>query len=304
MLDRHTLHTMVIDSLDAQIAVIDRDGVIVDVNAAWNAFGKENGISGTSAAVGSNYLKVLEAASVSGDRLAVEAAGGIREVVEGKRSAFSCEYPCHSPECRRWFMMRVTPLEGSGGTLFAISHHDITKRKLAEERAEHLAHHDALTGLANRRCFDRFLDEVLRRDLRNGTPVGLILIDVDRFKAYNDTLGHLAGDRCLEEIGRVLQRHARRPDDLAARLGGDEFAMILGDTGIAALERIASAICGEAEALGLHYGGAEERVTLSLGGVSAHPKRGQRAGTLLEAADRALYRAKSAGRNRVVVEQI
>lgn len=302
MVEQGRLHTMVFHSLEDRIVVIDRAGVIVDVNAAWTAFGRENGLSEAFVAVGSNYLSVLAASRASGDLLAAEAAGGISAVLEGRRSSFYHEYPCHSPGQQRWFMMRVAALRESDGKLFVISHHDITQRRLAEERAEYLAWHDPLTGLANRRRFSDFLRHELRRSLRSRSALSLLEFDVDHFKEYNDEFGHPAGDKCLVEVGRILRSRARRPDDLAARLGGDEFALILGETDLGALRKIAEAIRKAVDDLAMVYGGGSKRVTLSVGGVSVIPQQHHTGELLLEAADRALYRAKTAGRNRTVLE--
>jgi len=131
MQDRASLHTLVIDSLEEQIAVIDQAGTIIDVNCAWVDFGIESGLPPDHAYTGLNYLDVLRASVAAGDRLAHEAAQGILEVLSGKRACFYLEYPCHSPEEKRWFMMRATGLKGCSSSLFVISHHNITQRKLA-----------------------------------------------------------------------------------------------------------------------------------------------------------------------------
>src|SRR5579885_3480314 len=151
--DLSALHTLVVNTLEQQIAVIDEKGAIVDVNRAWIDFAAENGLPAGYAWVGRNYLEVLSESSLAGDALAGEAARGILEVLRGQRDAFHFEYPCHGPKEKRWFMMRVTRLRDESRQLYVIAHQNITARKLAEERAEYLAMHDALTGLANRRPF-------------------------------------------------------------------------------------------------------------------------------------------------------
>lgn len=302
MHDRSDLHTMVIDSLEEQIAVIDQAGNIVDVNAAWEKFGIENGLSAEFVSRGGNYLEVLQASSTSGDSLAAEAAQGISDVLGGRRASFYFEYPCHSPGQKRWFLMRLVGLKDSPGSLFVISHHNITERKLAEEKVEFLALHDPLTGLANRRYFDDMLSNEVRRSIRSQSPINLMVLDVDHYKEYNDQLGHLAGDHCLVRVGQVLLAYSHRAGDLAARLGGDEFALILGGTGSAEARVIADTIRKTVYDLGLVYGGSK-RITISLGMVSAIPLMDQGENFLLEEADKALYRAKSAGRNCVIHEQ-
>lgn len=296
MRDRTALHTLVIDSLEEQIAVIDQAGAIVDVNLAWTNFGIENGLSSEFAWVGCNYLKVLSASA--GDSLAVEAAQGIVDVMSGKRASFYFEYPCHSPDEKRWFMMRVTRLKGGPMSLFVISHHNITQRKLAEERAEYLALHDPLTGLANRRYFNMFLNNEIRRSIRSRSAISLIELDVDYFKDYNDELGHPAGDKCLVNVGQTLLTFSRRASDLAARLGGDEFALLLGDSDFEESQKVADAIRKAIADLNMVYGGSRQ-VTISIGVASVIPEKHHAEDFLLQEADKALYGAKLAGRNRV-----
>ena len=299
MQDPSALHTLVVNSLEEQIAVIDEAGAILDVNLAWTEFGVENGLAAKYAWVGRNYLEVLSASSAAGDSLAGEAAHGIQEVVSGKRASFYLEYPCHSAHEKRWFIMRVTRLKDDSRRLFVIAHQNITARKLAEERAEHLAMHDVLTELANRRYFNLFLSNEMRRSMRKRSPISLLEIDVDYFKDYNDALGHMAGDRCLAGVGRALRVFARRPGDLAARLGGDEFALILGDADAAEAQRIAEAILVAVDGLKMAFGKSRQ-VTVSVGLASVIPDERHDEYFLLQEADKALYRAKASGRNRVV----
>ncbi len=300
--DLTTVRALVFDAMDEQIAVIDQAGAIIDVNSAWINFGVENGISPDYSWVGCNYLEIIKCSLASGDSLAGEATGGIFDVLNGKEASFYCEYPCHSPEERRWFMMRMSPLTGTSKPMFVIAHYNITKRKLAEEQAEHLSRHDPLTGLANRRYFNEFLNGEMRRSIRDGSMIGLVLIDVDYFKDYNDELGHLAGDQCLIKVAQALQTFSRRPSDLAARLGGDEFALIMGHTDSAESQLIADAITRAIANLKLIFGGSRQ-VTVSVGVAVVIPNQQQTAEFLFQEADKALYRAKSAGRNQMAIVQ-
>ena len=294
------LHTLVFHSLEEQIAVIDLEGSILDVNLAWETFGGENGLPSGYSCVGHNYLEVLSDAAATGDRSAGEALQGVVGVLTGKRAFFDFEYPCHGPNTKRWFTMRVTALHGDESRgLFVISHHNVTQRKLAEERIEELAMQDPLTGLANRRALDLFLDEEIRRSIRNRTPIGLALIDVDHLKDCNDEFGHAAGDQCLTNVGQVLLAHARRPSDLAARIGGDEFALVLGNTELEMAREVAESILKEINDLKI-ASGETPRVTVSIGLLSVMPREQQNQDFLFQEADKALYRAKSAGRNQVV----
>jgi diguanylate cyclase (GGDEF)-like protein/PAS domain S-box-containing protein len=300
--DLSALHTLVLNSLEEQVAVIDEAGTIVDVNAAWIQFGLENGFSKEASCVGRNYLGVLSAAPPGADNVVGVAEQGIAEVIRGDRESFYFEYPCHSPDEKRWFMMRVTSLKNSSRRHFVISHQNITPRKLAEERAERLAMYDPLTGLGNRRYFNQFLRREYNRGMRNRSAISLVLLDVDNFKKYNDDLGHPAGDRCLNLVGRVLREMSQRPSDLAARLGGDEFALILGDTDAAGSRQVAEALQKAVAELGLVFDGSRS-LTASVGVASMHPSEHEHEEMLLKEADTALYRAKSAGRNRVVQAQ-
>lgn len=162
---------------------------------------------------------------------------------------------------------------------------------------------DGLTGLANRRHFDAVLEQEWRRAAREGTPLSLLMLDLDCFKAFNDRYGHPAGDACLRAVAEALRVAARRPGDLAARYGGEELAMVLPCTDRAGALHLAECARAAIEALGLmHAGNAAGVVTISVGCATlavtpALCASGSKA--LLCEADRALYEAKRGGRNRV-----
>jgi diguanylate cyclase (GGDEF)-like protein/PAS domain S-box-containing protein len=296
------LHTQVLNSLEDQVAVIDENGVIVDVNTAWRQFGIENGLSEEFTSIGCNYLDVCSNPDADTDNLAHEARKGMADVIEGKLETFYYEYPCHSPTEQRWYMMRITRVKGTDKRFFVVSHQDITQRKLAEETANQLAMLDPLTGLGNRRYFKRFLEREFQRSVRNQSAITLVEVDVDHFKEYNDQLGHPAGDECLIQVGQVLRDTTRRPGDLAVRLGGDEFALILSDTDAEGSKRVSEIIRKSISDLGLVYDGSRI-LTVSVGAASMVPHEQQTWNALLDEADKALYRAKSAGRNRVFQAQ-
>jgi diguanylate cyclase (GGDEF)-like protein len=298
-----SLYSLVIDSLEDQIAVVDSKGSIVYVNRAWITFGLENGLASGSFGVGSNYLEVCNTSGSRGDSLAGEAAQGLLDVLGGKRTSFYFEYPCHGPDVQRWFMMRVAPLLSAPEKHFVISHHNITQRKLAEEKVEHLSLHDPLTGLANRRYFDQFLKNEWRRNIRSRTPVSFIMFDLDQFKAYNDDLGHVAGDDCLVKVARVFRDFAGRSGDLAVRYGGEEFGLLLGETGQEASVEIAETIRRKIRELDITYSGATKRITVSAGVAYAVPENPHGEESLVLLADKALYRAKQMGRDRIACAQ-
>jgi diguanylate cyclase (GGDEF)-like protein/PAS domain S-box-containing protein len=164
---------------------------------------------------------------------------------------------------------------------------------------------DGLTGIANRRHFDVALDRELRRAHRNGGELSLLLMDIDSFKAYNDHFGHQQGDACLTLVAEAFAAMLQRPADLAARYGGEEFGAVLPDTGARQAQQHAEAIRARIETLAIGHAPAAQRphVTMSIGVATFDKNRLADAAALLGAADQALYAAKHAGRNRVVVAQ-
>lgn len=186
---------------------------------------------------------------------------------------------------------------------------DISVRKKVEDelaeanrRLQTLAGQDSLTGLANRRAFDEALAREYRRAKREKKALGLIMIDVDRFKAFNDSYGHPAGDECLRQVGRAIADAICRPGDLAARYGGEEFAVLLPDTYEAGTELIAERVRQAVQDLALrHAANANGVVTISAGAASlAGEEADDSPQALVNGADQALYRAKDGGRNAVV----
>jgi diguanylate cyclase (GGDEF)-like protein len=161
------------------------------------------------------------------------------------------------------------------------------------EQVERRSRRDLLSGLLNRRGFDDALDRELSRVERSAAPMSLVLIDLDHFKAVNDTRGHQAGDRVLAAVGGVLL-DAAGTHDAAARIGGDEFALLLPDCGPTAAQVVADRVLATVAATVGRHG-----VTASAG-VATAPRQGRTRGALIQAADEALYAAKAAGRNRSV----
>jgi len=198
------------------------------------------------------------------------------------------------------YVLRSMRLRGASDRALRTAHQQIvhTNSQLA-----HLVDHDGLTGILNRRAFDRRFEEILGQSRRYGRPVSLVLFDVDHFKAYNDHYGHLAGDECLRMVAAALSKAMRRPGDVLARYGGEEFVAILPDTAADGARAVANAAREEVARLALdHVASAEGIVTVS-GGVAAATSAAAdlTASAVIEQADQALYRAKKQGRNRVVV---
>ncbi|MGE8323723.1 MAG: diguanylate cyclase [Pseudomonas sp.] len=182
----------------------------------------------------------------------------------------------------------------------------LTQQQLLDsnQQLERQAMHDALTGLANRRCFDETLAQEIRRAHRNTTSLALLMIDIDHFKSFNDTYGHPAGDACLQQMAALLSACIRRPHDLLARYGGEELAVILPDTdndGAAVVARLML------KRLALesipHKGSPFGHMTVSIGIACADGTDLDSSASLLERADQALYIAKQTGRNRLHAER-
>ncbi|MBB6303700.1 diguanylate cyclase [Rhizobium leucaenae] len=203
----------------------------------------------------------------------------------------------------RWLSLR-TRLASDGSALVVVS--DITSMKHSEEQLKQLAqkmtglaYTDALTGIANRRVFDEVILTEFARARRGGSPLSMLLIDIDHFKSYNDSYGHLEGDKCLKAIGDVLRSVVVRTSDLAARFGGEEFAIVLpgtdGDGALALAELLRSALHRLAIP---HRASSKSIVTTSIGvATMSDGSVFASAAELVEAADQALYDAKTKGRD-------
>ena len=185
---------------------------------------------------------------------------------------------------------------------------DISARKAAEEEVlrlqrelERLSLTDGLTGIANRRLFDKRLKEEWQRACRGGSALSLVLLDIDFFKQYNDRYGHVRGDDCLREVAAALAGVTLRPGGLVARFGGEEFALLLPETSATEALQVAEACAAAIAAAALpHEGSAvSDRVTASIGVVTGTCQGQGQPLTLVEAADKQLYAAKRAGRARI-----
>ena len=162
---------------------------------------------------------------------------------------------------------------------------------------------DGLTGVANRRYLNEFVEREWARSIRENTMISVIMVDLDFFKAYNDNYGHLAGDECLKQVARQMKSNIKRPADLVARYGGEEFAIILPNTDVEGAEVIAEACRKSVEDLAIVHGASavSSFVTVSLGVAGSREAQCRAARDLFAGADSALYKAKQLGRNRVAV---
>jgi diguanylate cyclase (GGDEF)-like protein len=176
------------------------------------------------------------------------------------------------------------------------------KRELIEsnERLHKLSFLDSLTNLANRRFLEMTLSREWRLQKRDGRPLSVIMIDIDWFKSYNDTYGHLAGDECLRRVASCLKAAVKRPTDLVARYGGEEFCVLLPETEREGAIAVGRRMLGLIRQLGLgHEGSPFSQVTVSIGIAGTRPVSFDACDELLHAADSSLYSAKMAGKNRI-----
>ena len=215
----------------------------------------------------------------------------------------------------RWMRARAYPRRNSDGAIVRWygTIEDINERKLIEaalqsktEELARRAQEDHLTGLANRRRFDDFLGQEFERARRSRLPLALVLIDVDHFKRFNDTWGHVAGDECLKAVAAAISSATRRPGDLAARFGGEEFAMILPATSKEGANEVALAVMQALQRVEPGPTGLKHHsVTVSAGIAVFYSQGGMHtlpeAMALIEAADVALYRSKAEGRDRITL---
>lgn len=206
---------------------------------------------------------------------------------------------------QRWYQCRDQAIRWTDGRLVRLEiATDITERKqmelelrAAHEKARSAALEDELTGLHNRRAFFEFGEQLLNQSARHHTPLTLIMMDLDHFKAINDTHGHDAGDEVLRQVSALLQARIR-DCDIVARMGGEEFAVLLPETGLEMARTLAERLLGLLQELTVHHGGQRISPSASFG-ISLLGSRDRRLEDLLSRADRALYQSKNQGRGRV-----
>lgn len=210
-------------------------------------------------------------------------------------------YHCANP--RNWQQLEIDLLkELSTQVAIAIQQAELYHQlQIANQELKNLANIDSLTQIANRRRFDEHLQQEWLRLRREKAPLSLIFCDVDYFKFYNDTYGHPAGDKCLQQIAKTLQQITKRPGDLVARYGGEEFAIILPNTPLSGAIHIAEEIQAKIKELAIVHDTSKVSniVTFSLGIASIIPSLSSSPTTLLTMADRSLYQAKQQGRDRL-----
>lgn len=290
-------------------AVINREGKIVITNAKWNQFGHENGAPNTKWP-GRSYLDACRNEQFDGteqqettgedddERYGLRARIGLEQLLLGNRNSFTMEYPCHSPQENRWFLLRARGFTAQNSRWAVISHINISGRRKKEQRLKYLVSHDPLTGLLTKKHFRKRLSSEISRAKRYGTELSVCMLDIDYFKNINDQYGHLTGDDVLQKVGNILTKEVRE-SDVAGRFGGEEFALAFQEADPDTVESMAERIRTRIENSLFEDDGEEINVTVSIG-TSSLTAGDDSPDDLLKRADEALYRAKQTGRNRTV----
>lgn len=284
-------------------AMFDRTGTLVFSNTQYAALFP---LSGEARVPGTNIRDILKKVVESNERRDFRQEITDAWLSEAAAALFFDKEEYIELYDGRWLSLR-TRVADNGMALVAVS--DITTMKQAEfalrtvaEQMKSLAETDALTGLLNRRAFDHAMSVAVERSRLERRPMAVLMIDVDRFKAYNDTYGHPEGDACLKAIADCLRRTMNRPQDVLARFGGEEFVVLLPDTdgtkALALAEQFRSTLLARAIA---HCGSEYGVVTASIG-ISAKSNWKQQisAAEFILEADQGLYQAKRDGRNQAV----
>jgi diguanylate cyclase (GGDEF)-like protein len=197
--------------------------------------------------------------------------------------------------------------ECSNTSLLKLMYSRLQELEKENQKLKNLVNTDSLTQIANRRYFDDCMEREWRRLRREFAPLSLIFCDIDCFKNFNDTYGHKAGDSCLRQVAKAIEKTLKRPADLAARYGGEEFAIILPNTDANGALKVAEKIRQNIKALAISHinsTGKQKIVTVSLGVACIVPRLKSNPAELFQAADDALYESKKRGRDRVTSSSV
>jgi len=288
----------VFDSLSAHIAVLDRNGTIVQTNAAWRKYGADHGYAHAPGFIGANYLDVLDCVTHHDQKTRLAVSEGISSVLSGELGHFQLQQPFLAPSDTRWFSMHATPVPDVEGRV-VVSHEDVTRLKETEEENWRLAHTDVLTGALSWEHFLDVAEHELTRSARYTLPLMVLMLDVDNFKLVNARHGRPTGDAVLKHFVQILRQALREPDSIG-RVGGGEFTVLLRNTTLAGGHALAERIVTMARACPVEVGGESIGYTVSIGGACLSDECSFLA--LLTQAEEALSRAKSAGRDRLELE--
>ncbi|CAG9297428.1 sensor domain-containing diguanylate cyclase [Celerinatantimonas diazotrophica] len=290
------------DTLSDNICIINASGDIVYVNASWIQFGCDNElVLERSHWIGVNYLDACHDAPQE-DLVSKRIIEGIEQMLAGKVEYFECEYPCHSPEEKLWFIVSLKRMYFAKRCYLVISHHNITRRKLAEDEVKRLANTDFLTGALTRAAFDRHANSVWDQICHLSKKFCIAMLDVDDFKSINDNYGHIFGDDCLRHIGVVIKSILPASNEIVfARYGGEEFILYttrpFSETRLLVeqiRQRLSSAVIDSEQVDDI------PELSVSIGLVELKPCDYDNLNQAIDLADHFLYQAKKQGKNCVI----
>lgn len=287
----------VFDSLAAQIAVLDRRGIVLQTNAAWRQYAIDNGLADAPCFTGRNYLEALDCITGKDQETVLAASAGIASVIAGELAHFQLPLPFFSPLDKHWFILKVTAVHDAEERV-VVSHEDVTSIKAAELASLTLANIDTLTGALSRRNFLNLAEQEVTRSTRYELPLMVLMLDLDHFKLINDRRGHAAGDAVLQWFVHTVTG-VLRESDLIGRIGGEEFAVLLPNTALEGGCALAQRIIDSVRASPVEIDGECMPYTVSIGAGCLTTETSFAA--LLGVADAALYRAKHGGRDRLEV---
>lgn len=295
-----TIHSAILDASIDPILIISKQGIIA---TASKNIAKTFGWSAEEI-VGKNFDSLLtnpykdkyNSILIQHNILNPEMLGNTQEAICINR--MHREFPCE-------ISLNYIEIPELKESFFTAVLRDISIRKTYEQKLGWLASHDDLTQLYNRRYFNIQIDKEWRRMLRSREPLALIILDIDYFKSYNDSLGHQIGDQCLLKVASCLLQYSRRAGDVVARYGGEEFALLLPATDLHGAEQVGHHIQQCIANLNIPHPSskASKKITVSMGIAAMIPLKGCSYERLIRFADHALYTAKQHGRNKFCVYQ-
>lgn len=296
-----TIHRAILSASIDPIVTINHSGIIASASHAvektfgWSAeeiIGKkfEKLLAPNSR---DKYIKLFNNPSDPNNATMI---GSVKEIIGQHR--MKREFPCE-------LSINYIYISDLNLSLYTGVFRDISMRKATEGKMEWLSNHDELTKIYNRRFFNEQIEYEWKRLLRCQEPLGIIIIDVDFFKNYNDYLGHQTGDLCLQKIATSMELIGRRSTDFVARYGGEEFVVLLPGTDLDGAQQVADNLQSQIRALNIPHpnSSVSKQVTVSIGVAAMTPTLGCSYERLIRFADRALYQAKETGRNKYCIFQ-
>lgn len=284
----------IFNSISAQIAVLDQDGLILQTNAAWRTYMSELNFEDS---IGRNYLTLLKDLFAVPLSTVTDVATGMATLAAGGAPHFYIPEPIQCLCGRWWFTVKITPVYDAAQRM-VVTHEDVSALKRAELASLALANVDVLTNALSRQHFMSMAELELARSLRYALPLVVLMLDLDHFKDVNDSYGHSTGDAVLQGFVQSV-KGVLRESDLMGRIGGEEFAVLLPNTTQEGGGALANRIIGEVRANPVVFEGRSIAYTVSIGASDLTTQKSF--GELLAECDSALYRAKKSGRDRLEV---